>query len=357
MRTGLRWAAMLAAILCLGAALVAGQTGNANNVTIKGVVKDSAGQPIAGVRMSLLNSSATPPRPVTATTDAKGAYTFANLSPGVYTVTAELAGFQTARYSKLTLTARQTLQLDFKLQDGAVSSPVELSLNPPKEEPKQVAKLPDLPPLPSAESASRAQADLNSPFANPALGANPTSPPALPPSGGAQQGRGGPGGGNNNNFGNQNRATAGPGVGGGIGNGAGAGLGAGGFGGGGGGARGGAGAPGGQAGGGGRGGRGAGPGVTANAGVATVVPMPIDRTDRVVILPAPVPNRPTTETYERIADNPFLAVSQDPLATLAIDVDTASYSNVRRFLAQGQLPPRDAVRIEELINYFSYDYP
>jgi Ca-activated chloride channel family protein len=83
--------------------------------------------------------------------------------------------------------------------------------------------------------------------------------------------------------------------------------------------------------------------------------MPIDRIDRVVVLPAP--NRPTTETYERIADNPFIAASQEPHATLAIDVDTASYSNVRRFLAQGQLPPRDAVRIEELVNYFSYDYP
>jgi Ca-activated chloride channel family protein len=94
------------------------------------------------------------------------------------------------------------------------------------------------------------------------------------------------------------------------------------------------------------------------AAAATIVPMPVDRTDRVVILPAITPNRTTTESYERIADNPFIAASQEPLSTLAIDVDTASYSNVRRFLAQqGQLPPRDAVRIEELINYFSYDYP
>src|SRR5262249_41479972 len=46
-----------------------------------------------------------------------------------------------------------------------------------------------------------------------------------------------------------------------------------------------------------------------------------------------------------------------PLSTFSIDVDTASYSNVRRFLNQGQRPPKDAVRIEELINYFSYSYP
>jgi Ca-activated chloride channel family protein len=55
-------------------------------------------------------------------------------------------------------------------------------------------------------------------------------------------------------------------------------------------------------------------------------------------------------------DNPFIRVSQEPLATFSIDVDTASYSNVRRFLNQGQLPPKDAVRIEELLNYFSYRY-
>ena len=63
-----------------------------------------------------------------------------------------------------------------------------------------------------------------------------------------------------------------------------------------------------------------------------------------------------TEAYDRITDNPFIRVSQDPLATFSIDVDTASYANVRRFISQNQLPPKDAVRIEEMINYFSYDY-
>ncbi len=69
--------------------------------------------------------------------------------------------------------------------------------------------------------------------------------------------------------------------------------------------------------------------------------------------------RQTTDTasYEALADNPFQRVSDQPLSTFSIDVDTASYANVRRFLNSNTLPPRDAVRIEELINYFHYDYP
>ena len=61
-----------------------------------------------------------------------------------------------------------------------------------------------------------------------------------------------------------------------------------------------------------------------------------------------------TEAYERIDENPFRPVSVAPLSTFSIDVDRASYANVRRFLNQGTLPPKDAVRIEELVNYFPY---
>ena len=64
-----------------------------------------------------------------------------------------------------------------------------------------------------------------------------------------------------------------------------------------------------------------------------------------------------TEQYNRIYENEFLEVAQNPLSTFSIDVDTASYSNMRRFLNNNQMPPRDAVRIEEMINYFGYDYP
>jgi Ca-activated chloride channel family protein len=64
-----------------------------------------------------------------------------------------------------------------------------------------------------------------------------------------------------------------------------------------------------------------------------------------------------TEGYDEIRENEFLSAAENPLSTFSIDVDTASYANVRRFLEAGQRPPRDAVRIEELLNYFDYDYP
>ena len=73
-------------------------------------------------------------------------------------------------------------------------------------------------------------------------------------------------------------------------------------------------------------------------------------------LPTTQPPR-NTESYARVDEAGFVRASREPLATFSIDVDTASYSNVRRFLTQNQLPPADAVRIEELINYFTYDYP
>lgn len=63
-----------------------------------------------------------------------------------------------------------------------------------------------------------------------------------------------------------------------------------------------------------------------------------------------------TENYSTIRENGYKNVFDQPLSTFSIDVDNASYSNVRRFLNMGQMPPIDAVRIEEMINYFSYDY-
>lgn len=64
-----------------------------------------------------------------------------------------------------------------------------------------------------------------------------------------------------------------------------------------------------------------------------------------------------TEQYDRIYENPFLKVDKNPLSTFSIDVDTASYANIRRYLNNNSRPPKDSVRIEEMINYFSYDYP
>ncbi|MEC4811971.1 MAG: VWA domain-containing protein [Scytonema sp. PMC 1069.18] len=63
------------------------------------------------------------------------------------------------------------------------------------------------------------------------------------------------------------------------------------------------------------------------------------------------------EGYKHTEDNPFQKVSVNPLSTFSIDVDAASYSNIRRFINEGQLPPPDAVRLEEMVNYFTYDYP
>ncbi|MGH6951082.1 MAG: vWA domain-containing protein [Vitreimonas sp.] len=83
----------------------------------------------------------------------------------------------------------------------------------------------------------------------------------------------------------------------------------------------------------------------------TEEPAPYAATDPAAAAPAQ-----DTERYEHAAPNPIRIVAEAPISTFSIDVDTAAYANVRRFLNEGRLPPQDAVRIEELINYFDYDY-
>ena len=85
---------------------------------------------------------------------------------------------------------------------------------------------------------------------------------------------------------------------------------------------------------------------------------------RAIVPAAPAPYLPGrynpnfhTEGYDHLDENPFRRVSADPLSTFSIDVDTASYSNVRRFINTGEMPPAGAIRIEEMINYFRFDYP
>ena len=68
------------------------------------------------------------------------------------------------------------------------------------------------------------------------------------------------------------------------------------------------------------------------------------------------PLQANREKYGEISTNPVRETAKEPVSTFSIDVDTGSYSNVRRFLTQGQLPPVDAVRVEELVNYFPYQY-
>ncbi len=77
-----------------------------------------------------------------------------------------------------------------------------------------------------------------------------------------------------------------------------------------------------------------------------------------IVLRGNAPNiEQNTESYSEITRNGFDQVMNNPLSTFSIDVDRASYSNIRRFINNGQKPPIDAVRVEEMINYFKYDYP
>jgi Ca-activated chloride channel family protein len=83
--------------------------------------------------------------------------------------------------------------------------------------------------------------------------------------------------------------------------------------------------------------------------------IPVDPAERIrqgAAVEAPT----STETYAKFKDNEFLDVVSNPLSTFSIDVDTASYSTIRRFIKQNQLPPKEAVRIEEMLNYFPYEY-
>lgn len=89
---------------------------------------------------------------------------------------------------------------------------------------------------------------------------------------------------------------------------------------------------------------------------AAVLAAPMHMHERLMPMP-PSPPTENRETYQTLSDNPIVQVAEQPVSTFSIDVDTGSYSNVRRFLNAGTLPPVDAVRVEELINYFRYDDP
>lgn len=85
-------------------------------------------------------------------------------------------------------------------------------------------------------------------------------------------------------------------------------------------------------------------------------PPPPSRPHVITGLPIPLTAPTNTESYPDAAPNPVKRTADQPVSTFSIDVDTAAYANVRRFINQNQTPPRDAVRIEELINYFDYGY-
>lgn len=91
---------------------------------------------------------------------------------------------------------------------------------------------------------------------------------------------------------------------------------------------------------------------TVSTSASTSVPV----TSGFVSLAAIAPVQPA-ERYQHLEENPVKSTAEESVSTLSLDVDTGSYSNVRRFIESGQMPPADAVRVEELVNYFDYDYP
>lgn len=88
----------------------------------------------------------------------------------------------------------------------------------------------------------------------------------------------------------------------------------------------------------------------------TAVPQPYMQQGDAAATPTDAPEF-NTEEYDRIVENEFMTPLQAPYSTFSIDVDAAAYANMRRFINNSQLPPRDAVRTEELVNYFNYTYP
>ena len=95
--------------------------------------------------------------------------------------------------------------------------------------------------------------------------------------------------------------------------------------------------------------------VTSNE--AALMEPSANATSKMILLSPPPPQQRNAETYKEIKENSFVAVAQQPVTTFSADVDRAAYANVRRIIGYGQIPPKDAVRIEEMVNYFDYDYP
>jgi Ca-activated chloride channel family protein len=298
------------------------------NSSVTGAVMDATGALIPGVTITARNTGTG--IVVTGVTNEAGAYTLPNLAPGTYEVAASIPGFQTRTVTDLRLNADQGFRLNFPMEVASVNSSVPVSADSvltssaasvgevlPRQE---IANLPAvgnnvldlLKIVPGATGDSTSGISAAAP---------PPPAPAPPPQASIREQSlaGGRGGGGraaaptttttiNPDFVSELRLKVAP--------------------------------------------------VDAELGrgnaqitvAAPPPPPPSYRADRVY---NPAPN---TEAYDRIVDNPFVRATQESLATFSIDVDTASYANVRRFLNQNQLPPRDAVRIEELINYFSYDY-
>ena len=324
---------------------VAGVFGTVQGGTISGTVSDPTGALIPGVAVAATNAETGVA--TTVLTDATGAYRFAGLAPGPYRLSATLLGFQTAILVNINVgTAEsQRINIAMKIGDPAAFAVDVAARNVISESSASIGQALSAQQVQNLPLVGNNVLDLIRVLPE---GATTTSGLASSNQGaqGQQQGQGQQGQqgqgrqGQQGQAGQQGQQSQG-------------------------------GAPaGGGRGGGGGGGRGgaaaAAPPPPPPAGAPPPPPPPAAR-----LSAAPVriiPDNPTiiggfdnfgrqtTANYAPITDNPFLRASQEQLSTFSSDVDTASYANLRRFINQNQLPPAAAVRIEEMINYFSYDY-
>jgi Ca-activated chloride channel homolog len=369
----------------------AGAFSAVTNGTLTGTITDVTGALIPGVTVTATNTESGDTR--TTQSNESGAYNFVNLTPGPYRLTAALNGFQTAILVNINLGPTEAQRADFRMQIGGGPAMVaSISVDNRRRESsasvgevltaQQVQNLPlvgnnvlDLLTVaPGSSNSAAATQSLNSTRDGLSTtdGRSPITSTVVNPDlvselrvilapADAELGRGngqiqtttrgqqaGQGQGQA-----QGQIAQGPGQTGGVGGGVGNGT----F----------PAAAGGRGGGGGRGVGAADRGGAPAPAAAPPPPPPPPPAARASSEVRIIPDNPTTvggiygrgntASYAPVVDNPFRRVSQEPLSTFSSDVDTASYANLRRFINQNQLPPADAVRIEEMVNYFPYDYP
>jgi Ca-activated chloride channel family protein len=286
--------------------------------TLSGTVTDTTGAIIPGVTVSATNTESGDVK--TVLTNASGIYTFVGLTPGPYRLNATLTGFQTAILVNINLGSAESQRVNIAMTIGDRELAKVVAVDNKNAISQSTASVGQVLPNNDAELLAYLTqlAQLRGAAGNATLTVDGFTNGNLPPQ--AQIAELGQGQGQ--------RAAAGGGIGVGEGHGVGGGT---------------AGAP---------------PPPPPPGGPppppARIVPDNPTTLDGISIYDRRA--APNTASYAPIIDNPFRRVSQEPLSTFSSDVDTASYANLRRFINQNQLPPAAAVRIEEMVNYFNYDY-
>jgi Ca-activated chloride channel family protein len=328
-----------------------GVFGTAQGGTISGYASDSTGALIPGVTVTATNTESGVVR--TTITNESGAYNFVGLTPGPYRLNATLFGFQTAILVNINLGVAESQRVDIAMKIGTSGTTVEVAAdtqsilsqssssigqamtadkvqNLPLIGNNVLNLLSTLPGVDNQTYTGLSASNVNTTRDGLSVGQGQQGQQgqqAQVAGQGGQQGRQGQQAGQGQ--GQQAAAGRPAGVAGGV-------LGGGG---------------------GGRGGApaaGAAPPPPPPAYSGRIIPDNPTTVDGISIYDRRT--APNTASYAPIVDNPFRRVSQEPLSTLSSDVDTASYANLRRFINQNQLPPAAAVRIEEMVNYFNYDY-